>query len=199
MDIGRDLVAVATGLWFLDAALAVIHQRCIEEARPAVQHIDHLAREILESPALVSSDRQRLVLAIERVIEVDHTFDEARGENAHASEIQQVHAAVVPYRIVAEMRVAVNDAVVVEGYVPGVKHIARDLVALAERRLGSLEERRALEPSHGEKPARRELRQHLGHVHMPLARERQPIEPEMRGLAEIVELLAEPRRDLLVD
>ena len=79
------------------------------------------------------------------------------------------------------------------------EQIARDLVALRERCLRGLEERRALEPGHGEEPAGGELRQHLWHVDVALARERRPVEAEMRGLAEIVELLAQSRRDLVVD
>ena len=74
---------------------------------------------------------------------------EARREHPDAAEIEQVDGAVRRHGVVAEMRVAVDHAVIVERHVPDAEHAQRDLVAHAERRLlGEFEDRRAVEPGH---------------------------------------------------
>ena len=101
--------------------------------------------------------------------------------------------------VVAEMRVAVEHAVTVEGHVPGVEHLQRDLVALRRRRLPEVEQGGAVEPAHGEQPPGRERGVHLRHVNAGLALQHLVIEGHVAGLALIVELFAQPRRDLGVD
>src|SRR3954462_14898798 len=59
-----------SGSSLLDRPRPVVEQWAVYEARPAVQHRDHLARQIAEAPAAVGIDRQRLVVAFERVIEI---------------------------------------------------------------------------------------------------------------------------------
>src|SRR3546814_20481774 len=51
-----------------------------------------------------------------------------------AAEVEQVHGSVRPHAVVAEVRVAVDDAVTVERHVPGPEHIVGDAVALLDRR-----------------------------------------------------------------
>jgi len=48
---------------------------------------------------------------------VDHAFDEGRRKNTNATEIQQIDAEIRAHAVIAEMRVAMNDAKTVEGRV----------------------------------------------------------------------------------
>jgi len=114
---------------FLDRPDAVVEQRPVDEPRPAVQHRDHLLREIAEPPASVRLDRQLLVVALQRVVKVDDASDKARRKDADAAEIEQVHGAVGRDRVIAEMRVAVDHPVKIERHVPHPEHPERDLVA----------------------------------------------------------------------
>src|SRR5262249_20708496 len=66
----------------LDHARAVVEQWAVDERGPAVQHLDHLARKIAESPTLIRIDRQLVIVAFERVVEIDDAADEAGRENA---------------------------------------------------------------------------------------------------------------------
>src|SRR5438045_1662720 len=122
------------GASLLDRPRPVVEQWAVDKARPAVQDRDHLARQIAETPATVGIDRQRLVVAFERVVEIDHPADETGREYTDAAEIEQVDGAVLGDGVVAEMRVAVNDAVMVEWHVPGPEHALRDLVSVLQRR-----------------------------------------------------------------
>src|SRR6185312_5985666 len=96
-----DIAAIDAGFLFLDPPLAVVEQRRVDEARPAAQDGDHLARETLEAPGLVGMDGERLVLALQREIEVDDALDEARPEDADAAEIEEVDPVVGAYRVIA--------------------------------------------------------------------------------------------------
>ena len=53
--------------------------------RPAIQHVDHAAVEVAKAPAFVGGDGERLIVAIERAVEVDDALHEDRVEHAHAS------------------------------------------------------------------------------------------------------------------
>src|SRR5262249_61654824 len=97
----------------LDHARAVVEQWAVDERGPAVQHLDHLARKIAESPTLIRIDRQLVIVAFERVVEIDDAADEAGRENADAAEIEQVDGAVRRDGVIPEMRVAVDHAVAV--------------------------------------------------------------------------------------
>src|SRR5208282_6211600 len=45
--------AVGSAPLFLDQPFAIVKQRAIDKQCPAIQHLDHLARQIAEPPALV--------------------------------------------------------------------------------------------------------------------------------------------------
>ncbi len=95
------------------------------------------------------------------------------------------------------MRVAVDHAVMAERVPPGAEHGAGDLVALFERPVAIVQQPLAVEPGHGEQPLGGELSDHLRHADERIGLEDEPIEPHVAGLEIVVELLAEPRRDLL--
>src|SRR5260370_38543220 len=50
--------AIGSAALFLDQPLAVLEQRPIDEQGPAGQHVDHLARQIAETPALIGVGRE---------------------------------------------------------------------------------------------------------------------------------------------
>ena len=106
-------------------------------------------RQLAEPPEAIRLDRQLAVVALQRVIEVDHAFDETWREYPDAAEIEQIYGAVRRYGVVAEMRVAVDHAVIVERHVPGPEHAQRDLVAQFDGRVfGEFEDRAPFEPGH---------------------------------------------------
>ena len=83
------------------------------------------------------------------MIEVDDALDESRREDPDAAEIQQVHRVIAGDRVIAEMRVAVDHAVVIERHIPDPEHAQRDPVAQCERSVfGEIEDRAAFEPGH---------------------------------------------------
>src|SRR5262245_58842021 len=95
-------------------ANAVFQQWPIDEARPDVERIDQLAREGLEAPGLVGVHQRGVVAAARPVIEVDHAAHEFGGEDTNAAVVEEIDAAALPalveHRIVAEMRIAMDDA-----------------------------------------------------------------------------------------
>ena len=144
----------------------------------------------------------RLVALVQPAIEIDDALDEFRREGAHAAIVEQIDAGRLPrivleHRVVAEMRVAVNHAVVAERIPPGAEHGAGDLVALFERPVGVVEQLAAVEPGHGEEPLGGELREHLWHADERVAGEDQPIETRVARLEIVIELFAQARGDLL--
>ena len=68
-----------------------------------------------------------------------------------------------------------------------------------ESALDRVEEGHALEPAHGEQPPGRKLRHRLGNMHVFLGLEHDLEEAHMRRLARVIQFLAQPRGDLLVD
>src|SRR5579863_2738855 len=55
----------------LDHPRPVVEQRAVDKGGPAVQHLDHLVRQLAETPAAVGLDREFAVVALQGVIEVD--------------------------------------------------------------------------------------------------------------------------------
>src|SRR3546814_5151632 len=100
----------------------VLQQRRIEESRPEIERGQQVLAEVGEAPDAIGLHRQLRVVALERKVEVDDAFHEERREDADAAEVQQVHGAVGTDRVVPEMRVAVDDAVVIEGHVRSEEH-----------------------------------------------------------------------------
>ena len=80
---------------------------------------------------------------------------------------------------------------------PGPEHRRRQPVALGERMLAEFEQRPPLEPAHREQPACRQLGNDGGNADAGLVGKDIPVERDVTRLALVVELLANPRRDLL--
>ena len=97
-------------------------------------------------------DGELVILVQQRVIEIDDALHEAGLEDADAAEIQKIDRAVRPHGVIAQMRIAMDDAVEIEGHIPGAEHVVGDLVAhrLIAMRLDERQQRRALKPVHGE-------------------------------------------------
>ena len=141
-------------------------------------------------------DDQIAVVRLEAVIEVDDPADEGRREDADGAEIEEIEtlrfARVVERGIVAEMRIAVNDPVTAEGQPPRSEQAGGEAVADVERMVLEGEEPPALEPRHGEEPARRQLGQDLRHADAVLALEQFAVERHVTPLTLVVELLSQP-------
>ena len=104
--------------------------------------------------------------------------------------------ALLEHRVVAQMRVAMDDALVGEGIPPSAEHGARDGVAVLECVLPIVGELAALEPAHGQEPFRRQCALDLRYPDQRIVPEDRRVEPHVRGLALVVELLAQALRDL---
>src|SRR5579883_1737604 len=119
-------------------ANAIVDQRSIDEARPDVERVDRLALQFDEAPGLVGVDDPRLVLAFQALVQIDDAADKARRENADAAVVEEIDpgdlVAFSGDRVIAEMRVAMNDAVMRERPPPRLERApqtARNAIALA--------------------------------------------------------------------
>ena len=144
-------------------------------------------------------DRQVFVVVLERVVEVDHALDEGRREHADAAEIEQVDRIVFPRRIVAEMRVAVDHAVIVERHIPGAEHGARQRVAGLDRCVLERGQLLPVEPAHGQQPAGRQVRHDRRDMDGRLVAQHVAVERHMRRLARVIEFLEQAGGEFLVD
>ena len=130
-----------------DLALAVVEQRPVDEPRPDAQDVDQLVGQAAESPGLVGVHHQLALVVQQPVVEIDHALHERRREGADAAVVEQVdagrpperavrsgRAALLEDRVVAEVRVAVDHAVVRERIPPRLEHRLRDGVAIFQRR-----------------------------------------------------------------
>src|SRR5690348_12780086 len=75
-----------------NAADAVIKQWRIDEARPDVEGLNQIARELAETPGFVSVYDQVVLSAQQPVIKVDDATHEFRRKNANAAIVEQVDA-----------------------------------------------------------------------------------------------------------
>src|ERR1700747_1019038 len=82
--------AIGSASLFLDRTSAIIEQRAIDKQCPAVQHLDHLARQIAEPPALVGMDREVTIAALQRMVKIDHAAYERGAEDPDAAEIEEI-------------------------------------------------------------------------------------------------------------
>src|SRR5215217_394301 len=109
-----------------DAADPIGQERPVDEAGPDVEDVDQLGRELLEAPDLIGMDDPVAVVVQEPAVEVDDPADEFRREDADAAVVEEIDAARLPavreHGVVAEMRVAMDDAVVAEGVPPSLEH-----------------------------------------------------------------------------
>ena len=203
VDLESLLAAVLAGL---DAvghrADAVVEDRPVDEAGPDVQRVDQRLAEVLEAPGLVGVDDARLIVRAQALVEVDHARHELRREDADAAVVEQVDprhlvVALAPHRVVAEVGVAVDHAVMAEGHPPGLEHRDGDAVTHLQRLVLEGEELAAVEPFHGEQAVGRQLRIDLRHPHLIDVVEHQPVEGGVLGFAPVVQLLAQAGADLL--
>ena len=165
--LGRDRAAVAGVPGFVDHPGAVVVQGAVDVVGPDVERFDHLVGEIAETPGLVGVHREVAVVVPHRAVEVDDALHEAAVEHADAAIVEEVDRAVLAHGVVAEMRIAVEHAIAVERHVPGVEHVARNVVAPFGRGLLEVEQRRAVEPVHGQQPPGREGGLDRRHVDTP--------------------------------
>ena len=145
--------------------------------------------------------RLRVVVVAHRLVEVDHAAHEFRLEYADRAEIEQVHRAIRPHLVIAEMRVAVDHAVAVERHVPGAEQRAGDGVALLLRRvlLKPMHQRTAVEPGHRQQARGAVALDRHRDVHAGIVPQHDRVEPHLRRLALVVQLLAQALGQLLVD
>src|SRR5262245_34543845 len=199
-----------------DLTLAVVEQRAVDEARPDVQGIDELCRQTAEAPGFVGIDDEVALAPQEALIEIDHPLHEGGWEGADAAVVEEVDACGHPKgavlrcglavaaspvdfenRVVAEVWVAMDHAEVGERIPPGAEHGARNGIAMRKRRVPVVHQPPAFQPGHGQQALGRELGQDLGNANGGLVRKDRTVEPRMAGLELVIELLAQPRRDLL--
>src|SRR5262245_171340 len=121
-----------------DGTHPIIEKRAIYETCPDIEGIDQLTIEPLETPGLVSVHHEIVIAPQQSAIKVDHAANEARRENAYAAIVQEINAGRSPFRVVedgviAEMRVAMNDAEAAEGKPPRGEHGRGETIARSER------------------------------------------------------------------
>ena len=143
--------------------------------------------------------RKRAIVPVDRVVEVDRAFDEGRGEYADTAEIEQVHRCVRPHGVVTEMRIAVDNPVIVERHIPGAEHVVGDSVADLDVLVGEFQQPAAVEPCHGQQPPGRKAGDGFGHMHALLLRMHRPVEFHVAQLAVVIDLFAQPGGDLGLD
>src|SRR5215211_9399631 len=102
------------------------------------------------------------VVGLEAAIKIDHAADEARVEDADAAVIEEIDPPRLPalgeHRVIAEVRIAVDDSRMAERVPPGLEHGDRQPVADLDRGLGKLQDLLPLQPFERQKPSGGELR-----------------------------------------
>src|SRR5271166_4736828 len=149
----------------------------------------------------------RIVVLLQRKIELDDPADEARREDAHAAVVEEINAFDLPRRalawccdrVIPEMRIAVDDPVAKKRAPPRVEEADGDRVAGLLRRLFERRQRLAVEPLQRQKPARRQALFDAGHADEWPVGEHEAIEIGDLRLTLVVELLAHPLADLVRD
>src|SRR6516162_9636134 len=145
--------AVGSAPLFLNQPFAIVEQRAIDEQGPAIEHLDHLARQIAKTPALISVDGEVAIVALQGTVEIDDAAHKRGSEDADTAKIEQVDRSPRCHRVVAEMRVAMNYPVTINRHIPDPKHPQRNLIAVRQRGFCSIENRRPVEPGHRQQPA----------------------------------------------
>src|SRR5438132_9193855 len=103
-------------------------------------------------------DGEIAVVALQRMVEIDDAAHERGREDPDAAEIEQVDGAVRCGGVVAKMRIAMNDAVMVERHVPHPEHSQGSLVAHCKRcPLYKIEDRHSFEPGHRQQATGRKV------------------------------------------
>src|SRR6185312_16490165 len=145
----------------------------------------------------------RLVAVAEAAVESDHAADERGRENPDTAIVEEIDAArlacFLERRVVAEMRIAVDDAEARERQPPRLEHRARETIADFERSVFVCEEFLALKPVEREQSTGRELGPDFRHAYFRRIGEHLAIERDVLRFAAIIELLADARGDFLAD
>src|ERR1700733_2205067 len=119
-------------------AHAIIENRATNETPPDGHRFCRAERQPAKPPHLEGVRDSYLVVRLKRPIELDHAVHEPRGEDAHATVVKQIDAiddaALLPAAgrydgIIAEMGIAVNDAVAQERAPPCLEQADGDGVA----------------------------------------------------------------------
>src|ERR1700737_3395754 len=100
------------------AAHPIIQKRPVNEARPDVERLDHLATQALEPPGLVCTHDEIVISAQEPVIKVEDAAHELGGKYPNEAIVQQIdprRGALEPvYRVIPQVRVAMDHAIPAE-------------------------------------------------------------------------------------
>src|SRR5262245_1632521 len=187
-----------------DGSHPVVEQRAVNETCPDIQGIDQLAVEPLEPPGLVSVHYELVIAAQQSAIEVDHTADKAWRENANTAVIQKIDSPRFPFRVVedgviAEMRVAMNDAEAAEGKPPRGEHRRGETIAHSERVALMLEQLAAGKPIQREQAAGRQIVPDFWNPDRMFVLQHVAIQFHVLRLSAVVELLAQTCADLDCD
>ncbi len=99
--------------------------------------------------------RKLVVIIAQRLVQVDHPGNKAGWKDTDAAEIEQVDTvdivAIRPHCVVAKMRIAMNDAIIVKWHIPGTEHRHCNRVAGFQRLFAEFHQRPAIQPVHGQK------------------------------------------------
>src|SRR5262249_7865380 len=174
------------------------------EAGPDVEDVDQLVIEAGEAPGLIGADDAVAIIVLKTAIELDDTTDEARGEDADAAEVEKVETdgatvTIEAGAVVAEMGIAMDHRMAAKRPPPGLEHGAGQNIPLIEGVLLEAGEAAAFEPAHGQEAPRRQLVVDARHDDLGRTGEHILIEADGSRLVIIVELLAQPRGNLLGD
>src|SRR5262249_49917971 len=121
-----------------DGPHPVVEQWAVYEPGPDIERIDQLAVEALEAPGLVCVHHEVVIALQQPAIKVDHAANKARRENTDAAVIQKIDACrlsfrIIKDRVIAKMRIAVDDAKTAEGKPPGGEHRLCQAIAHGKR------------------------------------------------------------------
>ena len=201
MDFLGDFAAVLRVVAFLDEAFAILDERLVKEPRPLIQHLDLFAREVGETPAFVGVLRTGLVVVADGLEKIDDAAQEMRAEDADGAVVEQVYAVIRADLVVAEVRVAVDDAVAIERDVPGTEQGFCDVVAHFHGRIfvEHALQGAAGEPGHGEEAPGGRGHHRLGYGDAVHIAQHDAVEAHLGGLADVVELFTQAFGEFLVD
>src|SRR5260221_6600833 len=123
------LAPIDAAVMFVDTTGLVVQQRAIDEMSPAIEHINDVVIQALEAPPLIGGDGEVTIIIEQRIIEIDDTLHEIAFKEADAAKIKQIDTTVGAHGIIAEVRIAMDDAIFIEWHIPGAKHVVGDTIA----------------------------------------------------------------------
>src|SRR3974390_1292470 len=137
-------------------------------------------------------------------VEIDYAADEARRKDANAAVVEQVDASrialgIIEDRVVAEVRIAVDDSVMAERRPPGGEHGSGEPVTRGELIVLVLKHLPAREPIHRQQTAGGKLGPYRGHADSRAVLQHDTVKRDVLGLAHVVELLAQAFGDFFRD